>query len=125
MQPTSLRSWVSGRDFGKLVVLQAVAVGRSRSAADAHVGRLFSFLWFWSLKIEKFALGARKNLACEVFTCCENLYIFSRFCVSCYLIMKRPKLAAFAKFRLRQKSHIRLHVEGAKLVFFDESNCLK
>jgi len=37
VQPTSLRSWVSGREFGKLVGLQAVAVGRSRSAADAHV----------------------------------------------------------------------------------------
>jgi hypothetical protein len=39
VQPTSLRSWVSGRDFGKLVVLQAVVVGRRRSAADAHVGQ--------------------------------------------------------------------------------------
>ena len=37
MQPTSLRSWVSGREFRTLVVLQAMAVGRSRSAADAIV----------------------------------------------------------------------------------------
>jgi len=35
VHPTSLRSWGSGRKFRILVVLQAVVVGRSRSAADA------------------------------------------------------------------------------------------
>jgi len=40
---SSLRSWVSRRDFGKLVALQAVVVGRSRSAAYAN--RWLAFLF--------------------------------------------------------------------------------
>ena len=76
------------------------------------------------MKIEKFA-WARQIVACEVFACWENLYIFSRFGVVGWLVVKRSKLAGFAKILLCQKSHFRLHVEDAKFGFFNVSHCLK
>jgi len=39
VQLTSLRSWVSGCNFHTLVVVPARAIGRCRSATNAHVGR--------------------------------------------------------------------------------------
>ncbi len=124
VQPTRLRRERVGAIFGNLGYAKIVLKLQSRRAADAPVGRFFSFFWLGSLKIEVYALCA-KNLACQVFACCENLYIFSRFGVFLWLVAKCPKLAGFANFLLCQKTHFRLHVEGAKFGFCNENNCLK